>query len=175
MVRFALLTALILAALPAQALAQGPFGPFGQPQEDYGPGVSVGGAGLARVTAPRQLTEESVEQAIDAARPRAVARAVADARRRAEAIAAVVGASLGSVEAAELGAGFVEQASLYGYEPILGAFAPGTYCRTFRRVIVRQDPDTGLRRVVGRRRVRRCFSPGAFQVSLEATYLAQGG
>jgi hypothetical protein len=280
MVRLALLTALVLAAFPGQAFAQGPFGPFGQPQEDYGPGISVGGAGLARVTAPAQLTEESVQQAIDAARPRAVARAVADARRRAEAIAGAVGVSLGSVEAVELGAGFVgrepcrrsrrtgelrcvaprftsasatvtfeivggaqssddareisasalgsapaepkrqtspairhalfaarfaatpeaarnargnaelaaqgsgltlgplfsivEQASLYGYEPILGAFAPGTYCGTFRRVIVRRDPDTGLRRVVGRRRVRRCFSPGTFQVSLEATYLVQG-
>ena len=281
MVRLVLVTALVLAALPAQALAQGPFfGPFGQPQEDYGPGISVGGAGLARVTAPARLTEESVRQAVDAARPRAVARAVADARRRAEAIAGAVGVSLGSAEAVELGTGFperepcrrsrrtqelrcvvpaftsasatvtygvvggaqssegareisasatgsapteprhqnspairhaifaarfaatpeaasgaranvelaaqgagftlgplfsiVEQANPYGYEPILGAFGAGTYCGTIRRVTVRRDPATGIRRVVGRRRVRRCFSPRTFQVSLEATYLAQG-
>ena len=282
MMRVALLTALLLALLPAPALAQGPFffGPFAPPQEDYGPGISVDGAGLARVTAPARLTEESVSEAVDAVRPRAVARAVADARRRAEAIAGALGLSLGSAEAVELGSGFperepcrhsrrtgevrcrvpafttasatvtfeivggaqssegareisatalgsaltepkretspsirhalfvarfaatpeaarnarsnaelaaqgsgltlgplfsiVEEQNLYGYQPILGAFAPGTYCRSFRRSIVRRDPETGRHRVVGRRRVRRCFAPRSFQVSLEATYLAQG-
>jgi hypothetical protein len=282
MVRLTLLTALLFALLPAQAQAQGVFfGPFQPPQEDYGPGVTVEGAGLARVTAPAKLTEDSVREAIDAARPRAVARAVADARRRAEAIAAALGLSLGSAEAVELGgAGFperepcrrsrrtgelrcrvpgfttaaatmtyaivggaessegarevsatavgsapaepkrqtspairhalfaaralatpeaalaaranaelasqgsglalgplfsiVEQQNLYGYQPILGAFGPGLYCRSFRRSIVQRDPETGIRRVVGRRRVRRCFAPRSFQVNLEATYLAQG-
>jgi hypothetical protein len=281
MVRLALLTALLFAVLPAQALAQGPFfGPFAPSQEDYGPGISVGGAGLARVTAPPQLTEESVSEAVDAVRPRAVARAVADAGRRAEAIAGALGVSLGSAEAVELGVGFperepcrrsrrtgelrcrvpafatasatvtfaivggpessegareisaaavgsapaeprrqnspsirhalfaarsvatpeaariarsnaelaaqgsglalgplfsiVELSNLYGYEPILGAFGPGTYCRSFRRVIVRRDPETGVRRVIRRGRVRRCFAPRTFPVSLEATYLAQG-
>ena len=282
MVRLAFLTALLLMLLPAQAHAQGVFfGPFQPPQEDYGAGVTVGGAGLARVTAPAQLTEESVREAVDAVRPRAVARAVADARRRAEAIAGALGLSLGSAEAVKLGGGafperepcrrsrrtgetrcrvpgfttasatltyeivggakssegarevsasavgsapadpkrqtspairhalfsaravatpeaalaaranaalasqgsglalgplvsIVEQQNLYGYQPILGAYAPGTYCRSFRRSIVRRDPETGLRRVVGRRRVRRCFAPRSFQVSLEATYLVQG-
>jgi Protein of unknown function (DUF541) len=282
MVRLALLTVLLLALLPAQAQAQGVFfGPFQPPQEDYGPGVTVEGAGLARVIAPAKLTEDSVREAIDAARPRAVTRAMADARRRAEAIASALGLSLGSAEAVELGgAGFperepcrrsrrtgelrcrvpgfttaaatmtyaivggaessegarevsasavgsapaepkrqtspairhalfaaralatpeaalaaranaelasqgsglalgplvsiVEQQSLYGYQPILGAVGPGLYCRSFRRNIVRRDPETGIRRVVGRRRVRRCFAPRSFQVSLEATYLAQG-
>jgi hypothetical protein len=280
MVRLAFLTALVLAAFPAQALASGPFGPFGQPQEDYGPGITVGGAGLARVTAPARLSEESIQEAVDAVRPRAVARAVADARRRAEAIATAVGVSVGSAEAVELGAGFrgrppcrrsrrthelrcvapaftaesvtvtfgivggaqssdgareisapatgsapaeprrrtspairhalfaarfaatpeaardaranvelagqgagltlgplfsiVEQQNPYGYEPVLGTFAAGTYCGTIRRVFVRRDPETGARRVVRRARVRRCFAPRTFEVNLEATYLAQG-
>lgn len=281
MVRLAFLTALVLALLPAQALAQGVFyGPFGQPQEEYGAGITVGGAGLARVTAPAQLTEESVQQAIDAVRPRAVARAVADARRRAEAIAGAVGVSLGSAEAVELGTGFrgrppcrrsrrthelrcvapaftsasvtatfgivggaessegareisasatgsvatepkrrtspairhalfaarfaatpeaartaranvelaaqgagltlgplfsiVEQANPYGYDPVLGSFAAGTYCGRIRRAVVRRDPETGSRRVVRLGRVRRCFAPRTFEVTLEATYLAQG-
>jgi hypothetical protein len=280
MVRLAFLTALVLAVLPAQALAQGPYGPFGQPQEDYGPGITVGGAGLARVSAPAQLTEESIQEAVEAVKPRAVARAVADARRRAEAIAGAVGVSVGSAEAVELGIGFrgrppcrrsrrthelrcvapaftsgsvtvtfgivggaqssegarersapatgsapaepkrrtspairhalfaarfaatpeaarnaranvelaaegsgltlgplfsiVEQQNFYGYEPVLGTFAAGTYCGTIRRGVVRRDPETGLRRVVRRRRVRRCFAPRTFEVNLEATYLAQG-
>ena len=125
MMRVALLTALMLAILPAPALAQGPFffGPFAPPQEDYGPGISVGGAGLARVTAPAQLTEESVSEAVDAVRPRAVARAVGDARRRAEAIAGALGLSLGSAEAVELGGGFPER------EP----------CRSSRRTLSRNE------------------------------------
>ena len=281
MVRLAFLTALVIAALPAQALAQGPFGPFGQAEEDYGPGITVAGAGLARVTAPSQPTEESVTEAIDSARPRAIARALADARRRADAIAAAVGVSVGGTRAVELELGFrgrepcrrsrrtrelrcvapsftsssatvtfeivggaspseesrelsasatgsaavefkrrtspairhalfaarlaaapeaartarenvelaaeasglglgpllsiVEQVNPYGYEPILGAFAAGTYCGTVRRAVVRRDPQTGFPRVVRRRRVRRCFAPRTFQVSLEATYLAHGG
>jgi len=280
MVRLAFLTALVLAALPAQALAQGPYGPFGLAQEDYGPGITVGGAGLARVTAPAQLSEESIQQAVDAVQPRAVARAVADARRRAGAIATAVGVSVASTEAVELGAGFrgrppcrrsrrthelrcvapaftsasvtvtfgivggaqssdeareisapaagsapaeprrrtspairhalfaarfaatpeaarkaranvelaaqasgltvgplfsiVEQRNFYGYEPVLGTFAAGTYCGTIRRVFVRRDPETGVRRVVRRGRVRRCFAPRTFEVSLEATYVAAG-
>ena len=47
----------------------GYYGPFGPPQEDYGPGVTVSGAGLARVKAPSQLNEDSIRQAVDAARP----------------------------------------------------------------------------------------------------------
>ena len=279
MVRLALLTALVSAALPAQALAQGYYGPFDLPQEDYGPGITIGGAGLARVGAPAKLTEDSIRQAVDSVRPRAVARAVADARRRAEAVAAAVGVSLGSTQAVELGSGFaerepcrrarrtraprcrapaftsasatvtfeivggakssedarelsavatgststeferrtspairhairvarfaatpeaarraradaelaakgsgltvgplfsiVEQVSPYGYAPVFGAFAAGTYCGTVRRPIVRRDPETGLTRVVGRRRVRRCYWPRTVEVRLEATYLAQ--
>jgi hypothetical protein len=277
MVRLAFLTALMLAAIPGQALASGP---FGQPQEDYGPGITVAGAGLARVPAPSRLTERSIEQAIDSVRPRAVARAFADARRRAEAIAGAAGVSLGGAHAVELGPGFlqrepcrrsrrtrelrcvapsftsssatvtfeivggasssegsrelsasatgsvavaferrtspairhalfaarlaatpvaasaarenvelaagasglrlgqlfsiVEQTNPYGYDPVLGAFAPGTFCGMVSRGVVRRDPETGLRRVVRRRRVRRCFAPRTFQVSVEATYLAQG-
>jgi hypothetical protein len=279
--RGAFVAALVLAALPAQALAQGYYGPFGQPQEDYGAGVTVVGGGLARVKAPADLSEESVQKAIDAARPRAVARALAEARRRAEAVATAAGISLGSTRAIELNPGFqgrepcrrsrrtqevrcvapaftgasatvtfeisggasstegvrelsasatgtapvqparqtspsirralvsahrlatpkaaraahdglelaaqgsgltlgapfsiVEQVSPYGPDTLLGAFAPGRFCGTIRRAIVRRDPDTGQHRVVGRRRVRRCFVPPTSQVTLTATYLAQGG
>lgn len=279
--RAAFVAALMLAAVPGQALAQGGFyGPFAPQQEDYGAGVTVSGAGLARVKAPSRITENSVTQAVDAARRKAVSRAVADARRRSEGIATAVGISLGSARAVELNPGFrerepcrrvrrtqklrcvvpaftsasatltfeiaggaasdegarelsasgsdsalvgakrrtspairhalfaarneatpeaakearanvelaaqgsglvlgppfsiVEQASPYGYNTLLGAFAPGIFCGTVTRGIIRRDPDTGVRRLVGRRRVRRCFSPRSLQVTLEATYLAQG-
>jgi hypothetical protein len=61
----AFLAALALAAVPGRALAQAFPGPFGQPQEDYGPGVTVSGAGLARVTKPARLTDDSVQRAVD--------------------------------------------------------------------------------------------------------------
>jgi hypothetical protein len=281
--RAAFVAALVLAAVPGQALAQGGYyGPFGfQQEEDYGPGVSVSGAGLARVKAPSRVTEDSVQEAVDAARRTAVSRAVADARRRADGIANAVGISLGSADAVELNPGFrerepcrrsrrtnevrcvvpaftsasatvtfeisggasseegarevsasgsdsapvdakrrtspairhglsvarnaatpeaakearanvelaaqgagltlgqpfsfVEQASPYGSDVLLGAFAPGVFCGTVTRGIIRRDPETGERRLVGRRRVRRCFSPRSLQVTIEATYLAQGG
>jgi uncharacterized protein YggE len=279
-VRSGFLAALVLAAVPGQALAQGGYyGPFGPPQEDYGPGVTVSGAGLARVKAPSQLNDDSIRQAVSAARAKAISRAVADARRRAEAVATATGISLGSADAVELNPGFperqpcrrsrrtkelrcvvpsftsssatvtfeiaggassdedarelsasatgfapvgakrrtspairhalfaarlaatpdaakaaranvevaaqgsglalgqpfsiVEQASPYG-DIFLGAFAPGVFCGTVTRGIIRRDPETGTRRLVGRRRVRRCYSPRTLQVTLEATYLAQG-
>ena len=279
-VRSGFLAALVLAAVPGQAFAQGGYyGPFGPPQEDYGPGVTVSGAGLARVKAPSHVNEDSIRQTVSAARAKAISRAVADARRRAEAVATATGISLGSADAVELNPGFrerqpcrrsrrtkklrcvvpsftsssatvtfeiaggassdedarelsasatgfapvsakrrtspairhalfaarlaatpdaakaaranvevaaqglglalgqpfsiVEQASPYG-DIFLGAFAPGVFCGTVTRGIIRRDPETGTRRLVGRRRVRRCYSPRTLQVTLEATYLAQG-
>ena len=73
-------------ALPAPALAQGYYGPFQPRTEDYGPGITVSGAGFAPL----------------GHRDRAVARAVGDARRRAEAIAAELGVSVGEARAVEL-------------------------------------------------------------------------
>ena len=280
--RAAFVAVLGLAAVPGQALASGGYyGPFGFQQEEYGPGVTVSGAGLARVNPPEQFTEDSVHQAVDAAHRKAVTRAVADARQRSEGIAAAVGISLGPTQAVELypgfrerepcrrsrrtgevrcsvpaftsasatvtfdiaggaasdegarelsasasesafvdakrrtspairhalfaardaatpeaakkaranvesaaqGAGltlgqpfsFVEQQSPYPSNALLGAFAPGIFCGKITRAIIRRDPETGERELVGRRRVRRCFSPRSLPVTLEATYLAQGG
>jgi hypothetical protein len=117
---------------------------------------------------PKRQNSPSIRNALFAARSLATPEAARIARSNAELAAQGSGLALGPLFS------IVEQANLYGYQPILGAFAPGRYCGTFRRSIVRRDPDTGVRRVVGRRRVRRCFAPRSFQVSLEATYLAQG-
>ncbi len=255
--RLVLITAVLLAVFPAPALAQFSV-PLGQPiqEEDYGPGITVSGAGFAPL----------------AARDRATARAVGDARRRAEAIAAALGVSIGELRSVEVSAPFdprpdcgertsrrcapldavtveatfaiaggpdsdddarevtglgagvvpvnaprktspsirrslraarlaaspaaaeaaranaqsaataagmqlgplfavVEQANAYGYEPLLGAFGPGQFCGFVRRVSVRVDPETGRRRVIRRKRIRRCFSPRTASVRLEATYL----
>jgi hypothetical protein len=100
---------LVALSLPASAHAQGvPFGPF-LPQEEYPPGVTVSGGGLARVEAPKRLSDESIDLALDAARPVAVGRAVRDARRRAASIARSEGIAIGAVRKAELRQLFFER------------------------------------------------------------------
>ena len=93
---------------PGTAYAQGPYGPF-LPQEDYGPGITVSGGGLARVTAPKSLSQDSIQAAIDGARPAAVGRAVRDARRRAKSIATAAGTTVGAVRSVEVRDVFVDR------------------------------------------------------------------
>jgi hypothetical protein len=89
--RLALAAVVIAALFPSQASAQffGPI-PFQAPNEDYGPGITVSGAGFSPL----------------GMRDRATARAVGDARRRAESIAAALGVSLGELRTAEVSAPF---------------------------------------------------------------------
>jgi len=90
MSRLALAAAAVaLLALAPSANAQF-YGPFPQPAEDYGPGITVSGSGFAPLDH----------------RDRATARAVGDARRRAEAIADAMGVSIGEVRGVELLAPF---------------------------------------------------------------------
>jgi hypothetical protein len=117
---------------------------------------------------PKRRTSPAIRHALFAARFAATPEAAHAARANVELLAQGAGLTLGPLFS------IVEQQNFYGYEPVLGTFAAGTYCGTVRRVIVRRDPETGIRRVVGRRRSRRCFAPRTFEVNLEATYLAQG-
>jgi hypothetical protein len=78
-----------LALCPAPAFAQY-YGPFPPQAEDYGPGITVTGAGFAPL----------------GHRDRATARAVGDARRRAEAIAMALGVSIGEAREVELASPF---------------------------------------------------------------------
>jgi Protein of unknown function (DUF541) len=89
--RFALAAVVVAALFPGPASAQfgGPF-PFQVPSEDYGPGITVSGAGFAKL----------------GERDRATARAMGDARRRAEAIAGALGVSLGELRVAEVSTPF---------------------------------------------------------------------
>jgi hypothetical protein len=92
-----LLCAGLLAALPAAAPAKGPL-----PEPDDGPdprGLTLTGIGVAPVRAPAQLSQESIERAVAAARPLALERAVRRARERAAVLAAAAGLTLGSLVA----------------------------------------------------------------------------
>lgn len=92
MSRLALAAAAVafLALVPAPAFAQYYGGPFPPSAEDYGPGITVSGAGFAPL----------------GHRDRAGARAVGDARRRAEAIATAFGVSVGEAREVALTAPF---------------------------------------------------------------------
>lgn len=70
--------------------------------EEPPPGITVSGGGLARVAEPGRLTTQSIDRAVEAARPTAVARALRDAGERAAAIAAAAGVQLGRLEAVEV-------------------------------------------------------------------------
>jgi hypothetical protein len=85
----AVATVAFLALPSAPALAQY-YGPFQPPAEDYGPGITLSGAGFAPL----------------GHRDRATARAVGDARRRAEATASALGVSVGEARSIELNAPF---------------------------------------------------------------------
>jgi hypothetical protein len=250
------LAAVVLAALfPGEASAQF-FAPFQVPSEDYGPGITVSGAGFAPV----------------GQRDRATARAVGDARRRAEAVAGALDVGLGQLRTVEVSTPFeprrectnpqsprcskldaisvettfaiaggptsdedareltgigigqapveaarrtspsirralrsgrlaatptaaeaaaanaraaasatgtpvgplfsvVESASFYGYDPVLGTFAPGRFCGVVTRSIFGGGSEGGRPRVVRRIRKRRCFKPRSATVRLEVTYL----
>jgi len=89
--RLAVTASVLVVAFPGVAEAQfaGPFG-FPEQQEDYGPGITVSGAGFAPL----------------GQRDRATGRAIDDARRRAEAIATALGVTLGGLASVEVSAPF---------------------------------------------------------------------
>jgi hypothetical protein len=116
-------------------------------------------------SAPARRTSPAIRRSLHAARLAATPDAAEAARANAQSAANASGVPLGPLFSV------VEPASLYGYEPLLGAFGPGQFCAIVRRFVVRRDPETGLRRPVRRERARRCYSPRSALVRLEVTYL----
>jgi hypothetical protein len=122
------------------------------------------GSGVSPVDVPRK-TSPSIRRSLRAARLAATPNAATAARANAQAAATASGVQLGSLFSV------VEPGNVYGYEPLLGAFGPGRFCGVVRRFTVRFDPETNTRRIVRRKRVRRCYVPKRADVRLEATYL----
>jgi Protein of unknown function (DUF541) len=121
------------------------------------------GSTFSRVHAPRQ-TSPSIRRTARAARLAATTDAAKAARANAEAAASAGGVQLGSLFSV------TEPANNYGYEPLLGNFGPGQFCGFIRRGRIVRDPETGERRFVRTKRVRRCFTPSA-SVQFAVTYL----
>jgi hypothetical protein len=145
--------------------AETTFAIAGGPTSDDGAReVTGGGIGSAPVEVKRR-TSPAIRHALRAARLAAGPDAAAEARANAEAAAAGAGIPLGPLFSV------VEASNLYGFEPLLGLYAPGRFCATVRRAIIRRNPDTGERRIVGHRRVHRCYKPRSATVRLDTTYL----
>jgi Protein of unknown function (DUF541) len=137
----------------------------GGPTSDEGAReISGTGAANAPATAPRK-TSPSIRRTLRAARQAATPDAATDARENAEAAATAAGMGLGPLFSV------VESNDPYGYEPLLGVYGAGKFCRRARRVRILRDPDTGERRAIRGRRVLQCFRLRGVSVSLEVTYL----
>jgi hypothetical protein len=120
----------------------------------------------------------------DEERSRAIKRALLAARRAVLPAAAVAAARNARVAAEESGlalGGIVSvaeaPASPYGYggyfyDAALGGFGPGRFCGYYRRPIVREDPATGVERVVRRVWKRRCPFPVRYGARIEIAYAA---
>jgi hypothetical protein len=126
--------------------------------------VEGSGTAASRLDVERQ-TSPAIRHAVRATRLAITPDAAKTARANAEAAAAATGIQLGPLFSV------VEpNTAAFGYDPLLGSFGPGQFCGTIRRIITRRDPDTGSFRIVGRKRVRRCYKPRP-SVRLDLTYL----
>ena len=140
----------------------------GGASSDEGAREVSGSASASALVGAKRRTSPAIRHALFVARDAATPEAAKAARANLELAAQGSGLRLGQPFS------IVQQASPYGYDTLLGAFAAGIFCGNVTRGIIRRDPETGERRLVGRRRVHRCFAPRSLQVTIEATYLAQG-
>lgn len=129
--------------------------------------VTATGTGQTVVTPTDRTSNASIIAAVDAARQASIAGAIAQAREYAQQYATGAGLTLGgvlSISDAANGGGF------YGPGAFFGPFGPNQYCGTVRRAI-RTGPK-GHRRIIGFKKVHRCFVPPFAFVTLTVTYQA---
>lgn len=105
----------VVLGFAATADAKGPL-----PEPDDGPdprGLTVGGNGLAWVTAPNRPTAANIERAMNVSRPAALRRAIDDARVRAAALATAAGLTLGDIVAVHERDGYAELGYIQERQP----------------------------------------------------------
>jgi len=132
-----------------------------------GSSVTATGTGQARVLPADRHSNASIAAAYETARQASVAGAFTDARRFALEYAHDAGLTLGPLVSVSdqqsngssgPGAGFV------------GPFGPGQFCGTVRQPIFRQGKHR--RKLVGFKKVHRCFVPPFASTTLTVTYSA---
>jgi hypothetical protein len=139
------------------AIAGGPL------SDDEAHEIEGSGSASSRPEVQRQ-TSPAIRRAVRVTRLAVTPEAAKTARANAQGAAAPTGIQLGPLFSV------VESTSPYGYDPLLGNFGPGQFCGFVRRGRIRVDPETGERRFVRLRRVRRCYRPTIY-VRLDVVYL----
>jgi hypothetical protein len=110
---------LLLAAVVSASASAKPV--FVEPDDGSDPrGLTVSGRGLARVDAPRRLSERSIDRAVEAVQPLAERHAIRDARQRALVLARAAGLTLGAVQA------------VTARTPDTELFGPSRHCHRWR-------------------------------------------
>ncbi|MDX6554767.1 MAG: hypothetical protein QOD86_962 [Miltoncostaeaceae bacterium] len=132
--------------------------------------VSAVGTSQVGVSPKDKKSEDSIRQAVEAARPQAVRLAIRNARSEARLMAEEAGLVLGPIVGISN-----SQSSPYGYGPYYfgsGRFGNNKYCGIVTRVVRRLNPATGKRVVVRRVRERKCFPPRYVPATVEVTFSA---
>jgi hypothetical protein len=125
--------------------------------------VAAAGIGVVKVRPRDRHSEASIEAAVAAAQKAGIPLAISNAGEYAGKYASAAGLVLGSVSSVSDGGGG------YGFG-FVGPFGPNRYCGKIASPIVRIRH--GHRRVVGFKRVHRCFVPPVEVTSLSVTYTA---
>jgi uncharacterized protein YggE len=133
---------------------------------DQSKSVTATGTAQIKVEPKNRKSESSIEAAVEAARQAGIPAALKDAHQYALKYAGAAGLTLGpivSVSDATQGA--------FGYGPgFYGSFGPNQFCGTLRQPIFKVV--AGKRKMVGTKKVHRCFIPPSVATVLTVTYSA---
>ena len=134
---------------------------------DQSQSVTATGTAQIKVVPKDRKSSSSIAAAVEAARQAGIPAAIKDAHGYAVKYAKAAGLTLGAIES-------VSDASNnngFAYGPgFYGPFGPNQYCGTIRRPILKIV--NGKKKVVGTKKVHRCFVPPFVVTVLTVTYSA---
>lgn len=133
---------------------------------DQAKSVTATGTAQIKVEPKNRKSESSIQTAVEAAHQAGIPAALKDAHSYALKYAGAAGLTLGAIDS-------VSDASNVGFAfgpGFYGPFGPNQFCGTIRRPIIKVV--TGKHRVVGTKRVHRCFVPPFVTTVLTVTYSA---
>jgi uncharacterized protein YggE len=150
------LVSVVVAALTAAAPATA----------DQSQSVTATGSAQLKVAPKDRKSSSSIAAAVEAARQAGIPAAIKDAHGYAVKYAKAAGLTLGAIQS-------VSDASNNGFAfgpGFYGPFGPNQYCGTVRRPIFKVV--AGKKKVVGTKKVHRCFVPPYVVTVLTVTYAA---
>ena len=133
---------------------------------DQSKSVTATGSAQIKVVPKNRKSESSIEAAVEAARSAGIPAALNDAHGYAVKYAHAAGLTLGAIESVS---DATNSAFGYGFG-IYGPFGPNQFCGTIRQPIFKKVD--GKRKVVGTKKVHRCFVPPSVTTVLTVTYAA---